>query len=133
MTHPRTATDDPVAYLVRHRPDRPVFFFSPTALARSAARFRAGFPGQVTYAVKANPAPEVLSGLSAAGLEAFDVASPEEMRAVRRVAPAARLHYHNPVRSPDEIAAARRFGIASWSVDRASELEKLAGLPRGSE
>ncbi|SLN51771.1 Lysine/ornithine decarboxylase [Roseivivax jejudonensis] len=131
-THDIPATD-PVAHLVRRRPDAPVFFFRPDRLAETARRFRAEFPGQVTYAVKANPAPEILETLASAGIAAFDVASPEEMARVRAAAPGAVLHYNNPVRSGDEIAAGRARGVASWSVDRASELDKLSALAPGTE
>ncbi|SDO44447.1 ornithine decarboxylase [Lutimaribacter pacificus] len=118
---------DPVTWLARHRPDAPVMFFSPQRLRDTAARFRRGFPGLVTYAVKANPREEVLENLVAAGLEAFDVASPAEMAAVRAVCPDAVLHYNNPVRSVAEVRAARGFGVCSCSVDSFAELDKLAG------
>ena len=108
--------------------DAPFFRFDPEALDRAARTFLTGFPGLVTYAVKANPAPAILAGLARAGITAFDVASPAEMALVRDVAPEAALHYHNPVRSPAEIAAARRHGIASWSVDRPAELDKLGDI-----
>lgn len=124
---------DPAAYLARMRPDAPVLFLSPAMLQATARRFRAGFPGLVTYAVKANDRAEVLANLDTAGLSAFDVASPAEMRAVRAVNPAAVLHYNNPVRSPDEVAAGIGAGAASWSVDEDSELDKLAQVPRGAE
>jgi ornithine decarboxylase len=77
----------------------------------------------------------VLENLSAAGLAAFDVASPAEMRRVRSLAPGAGLHYNNPVRSEAEIAEAIRMGVVSYSVDCAGELGKLmaAGLPQGTE
>ena len=84
-----------------------------------------GFPGQVTFAVKANPSEEVLANLSAAGLTAFDVASSNEIELVRRIAPHADLHFNNPVRSPAEIAFAVGHDVASYSVDSDSELEKL--------
>lgn len=119
---------DPALWLARMRPDDPVFFFDPARLQATAALFMTQFPGEVTYAVKANPDPAVLDGLVAAGMTAFDVASPEEMALVRRAAPQARLHYHNPIRSQAEIAASRRYGITSWSVDRMSELDKLGPL-----
>lgn len=109
-------------------PDRPVLFFAPHKLHATAARFLAGFPGLVTYAVKANDTPEVVENLAQAGLSAFDVASPEEMELVRRVAPGAAMHYNNPVRSAGEIRTALGFGIRSWSVDDRGELEKLARL-----
>jgi len=119
---------DPALWLARECPDEPVFFYDPARLAAQAARFLAGFPGEVTYAVKANPDPMVLEALSRAGLTAFDVASPEEMALVREVAPEARLHYHNPIRSSAEVAAGRAFGVASWSVDRMGELDKLGDV-----
>ncbi|NDV98611.1 alanine racemase [Salipiger sp. PrR002] len=123
----------PESWLAANAPDAPVFFFHPERLAEVAREFRAGFPGLVTYAVKANPAPEMIRALHAAGITAFDVASPAEMALVRAHAPGAALHYHNPVRSAAEIAAGLEAGCVSWSVDRASELEKLRGLPAGTE
>ncbi|MEC3863441.1 type III PLP-dependent enzyme [Mesobacterium sp. TK19101] len=110
-----------------------VFHFHPEVLQATAARFIAGFPGLVTYAVKANPVPQVLTGLAEAGVTAFDVASPAEAWLVRAEVPGAVLHYNNPVRGRAEIAAAEALGIASWSVDRPGELAKLAHLPKDSE
>ncbi|MCR8550677.1 type III PLP-dependent enzyme [Salipiger sp. P9] len=129
----QTLMPSPEAWLARARPDDPVFFFCPLRLAQVAARFLSGFPGLVSYAVKANPAPEMIDGLVAAGIRAFDVASPAEMALVRAHCPEAVLHYHNPVRSEAEIAAGQAQGCTSWSVDRRSELEKLRHLPRGTE
>lgn len=119
---------DPAKWLAREQPDEPVFFYDPRVLAAQARRFHDGFPGEVTYAVKANPDPLVIEALARCGMSAFDVASPEEMDLVRSVAPKARLHYHNPVRSASEIAAGRRHGVTSWSVDRLSELDKLGDI-----
>ena len=124
---------DPATHIARHRPDTALFYFAPAVLQATARRFLAGFPGLVTYAVKANAGEEVLANLVAAGIGTFDVASPEEMRAVRAVCPQAVLHYNNPVRSPDEVAFAREMGVASCSVDDPRELEKLALLPRDVE
>lgn len=115
------------------RPDGPLALFRPSALIRSAKVFQRGLPGSVSYAVKANPRREVLEALVNAGLDTFDVASVAEMQEVRDVLPSARLHYHNPIRSLSEIAQAKAFGIASWSVDRMSELDKLGALPPNSE
>ncbi len=115
-------------WLAAHAPDDPVAFFSPDVLDATHARFRTGFPGLVTYAVKANPDPDILTRLAAGGMTAFDVASVPEMELVRRHVPGAVLHYHNPVRSRTEIAAARALGVASWSVDRRDELDKLGPL-----
>ncbi len=133
MQHQTAPWDSPVAHLARHRPDVPMLYFCPAVLQATARRFRDGFAGLVTYAVKANPGEEVLANLGAAGIGAFDVASPAEMRAVRRAVPGAVLHYNNPVRSPAEVAEAARMGVASASVDCASELAKLDGLSREVE
>ncbi|WP_397543323.1 type III PLP-dependent enzyme [Roseovarius salis] len=123
----------PADHIVRTRPDAALFYFSPATLQATARRFREGFPGLVTYAVKANPGDEVLANLVAAGIATFDVASPAEMAAVRRLCPQAVLHYNNPVRSHDEVGAALAVGVASASVDCPRELGKLAGLPRATE
>ena len=118
----------PERHLQRVQPDEAVMYFSPVILQRTAHRFLDGFPGLVTYAVKANPDEAVLVNLVAAGVTAFDVASPAEMAAVRAACPDAVLHYNNPVRSRAEVAAAATFGIASASVDCPGELDKLAPL-----
>ncbi|MBP0481729.1 type III PLP-dependent enzyme [Sagittula salina] len=119
---------DPARWLAREAPDEPVFFYDPVRLDRQAARFHRHFPGEVTYAVKANPDPVVIEALARGGMAAFDVASPEEMELVASVAPHARLHYHNPVRSQAEVRAGRRHGVVSWSIDRMGELDKLGPI-----
>lgn len=116
------------AHLLPEAPEEPCFLCNPEVLLASYRRFLQGFPGEVTYAVKANPDAWVLEHLAAAGMQSFDVASVAEMALVRRIAPGARLHYHNPIRSRSEIAAARRYGVVSWSIDRMSELDKLGNL-----
>ena len=63
----------PRAHLLSARPDQAVLYFAPDILQATARRFRAGFPGLVTYAVKANDAVEVLENLSAAGLNVEDM------------------------------------------------------------
>ncbi|KII19321.1 type III PLP-dependent enzyme [Phaeobacter sp. S60] len=123
----------PETHLARSTPDHPILYFSPRVLHEVANRFQRGFPGLVTYAVKANPHPAVLSNLVAAGITGFDVASPAEMDAVRAASPDAVMHYNNPVRSDVEIAAGIAHGVASWSVDEPSELDKLADVPKSCE
>ena len=115
-------------YLTAQTPERPVLFFSSQKLQTAAEGFLQGFPGLVTYAVKANPAGEVLANLMAAGIRAFDVASPQEIEAVRALMPEAELHYNNPVRSRSEIQLAVRHRVKSYSVESHSELAKLAEL-----
>ena len=59
----------PVAHLKAEAPDQPMLYFAPATLQATAARFLAGFPGLVTYAVKANDADVVLENLAQAGLD----------------------------------------------------------------
>lgn len=129
------AADTPATWLARHAGEAPVLFHCPAALDARHARFRAGFAGEVTYAVKANPDPGVIARLVAGGMRGFDVASPAEMALVRGICPEARMHYHNPVRSRAEIRAGIEAGVVSWSVDEMGELDKLAaeGVGRGAE
>lgn len=124
----KTIWRNPTNYLSVMKPENPVLFFAPSDLQAMARKFINGFPGMVTYAVKSNPMEEVIENLSAAGLRGFDVASPFEMRLVRRLAPDAALHYNNPVRSLAEIAVAVELGVKSYSVDSASELAKLIAI-----
>ena len=133
MQHTAPLSDTPAAFLAKHSPDAPVLFLAPSVLQATARRFQADFDGLVTYAVKANDRPEVLSNLVAAGITTFDVASPAEMAAARAVCPQAVLHYNNPVRSADEVKAGIAAGVTSWSVDDLSELAKLADVPRSAE
>ncbi len=123
----------PEAHLIRHRPDDVMLYFAPPVLDKTAQAFQSGFPGLVTYAVKANPGSEVLANLVASGVTTFDVASPQEMAAVRAVSASAVLHYNNPVRSHQEVARAIDLDVASYSVDCPRELQKLDGVPRDRE
>lgn len=124
----KTIWTNPTEYLRTVNPQNPVLFFAPQALQAMARRFIDGFPGMVTYAVKSNPEEAVIENLVAAGLRGFDVASPFEMQMIRRLAPEAAMHYNNPVRSRAEIAVAVELGVRSYSVDSASELEKLVAM-----
>ncbi|MFN3954690.1 MAG: type III PLP-dependent enzyme [Pararhodobacter sp.] len=128
MGFSETIWASPVEFLRSVGPNDPVLFLSPAALQAQARRFLAGFPGLVTYAVKANPEEAVIVNLAAAGIMAFDVASPEEIALIRRLVPGAVLHYNNPVRARHEIEFAVHHDAASYSVDSLSELDKLIAL-----
>jgi ornithine decarboxylase len=128
MTTPAEVWRTPEAYLAAEHPDAPVLFFAPSALTRSARRFLDAFPGLVTYAVKANSEPAVVMHLIAAGVRAFDVASPEEIALLRRLDPDAALHYHNPAKSRGEIAWALGQAVRVFSMDSVTELDKIAAV-----
>ena len=130
----KTIWTNPSEYLRTHTPMNPVMFFAPAVLQDTARRFLDGFPGLVTYAVKSNPEEMVIQNLVAAGITGFDVASPVEIEMIARLAPAAAMHYHNPVRARHEIEYAVSMGVKSYSVDSHSELAKLIEIvPAGAE
>ncbi len=124
----KTIWASPSELIRTQTPENPVLVFAPMALQATARRFLEGFPGLVTYAVKSNPDEMVIQNLVAAGVNGFDVASPFEIAMIRRLAPSAALHYHNPVRSRAEIAFAVEHGVTVYSVDSRSELAKLAEM-----
>ena len=124
----KTIWTNPTEFLRNQQPVNPVLFFAPHVVQATARRFLAGFPGLVTYAVKANPSEEVVENLVAAGISGFDCASPFEIDLIRRLAPEAAIHYNNPVRARHEILHAVARGVKSYSVDSHSELAKLIDL-----
>jgi ornithine decarboxylase len=80
---------------------------------------------EVYYAVKANPAAEVLTTLIAAG-SSFDVASPGEIELCLRLgADPGQLSYGNTIKKERDIAAAYRFGLRTFAVDSPAELDKI--------
>lgn len=108
------------------QPQLPLLCFSPERLKQQISLFQSSFPGKVTYAVKANPSTTVLRVAAQAGISTFDVASLPEMELVRSIAPNAKLHYHNPVRSSTEnYDAYHRFGCKRFAIDELNELLKL--------
>ncbi len=124
----KTIWTNPTEFLRNQQPENPVLFFSPSALQAAARRFIDGFPGMVTYAVKSNPGEEVIENLAAAGVRGYDCASGFEIDLIRRLAPDAAIHYNNPVRARAEILHAVAKGVKSYSIDSASELQKLIEL-----
>ncbi|HXS05784.1 MAG TPA: hypothetical protein VN723_03275 [Rhizomicrobium sp.] len=108
------------------RPSEPVYLVQPKKFAAAAKQFLDGFPGDVLYAVKANPHPIVLGQLWAAGIRHFDTASLGEIEGVKSVLPDAICHFMAPVRLAGQAKAAfARHGVTDYVVDSDSELDKL--------
>jgi ornithine decarboxylase len=118
--------DAPDELVRQRRPDIPVTCFRPAALESAARWFTLNFPGKVLYAVKANPAPYILSGLYQAGIRHFDVASVAEIELVRNLLPEAGLSFMHPVKSRTAIERAYfDHGVRDFAFDSAEELEKI--------
>src|SRR6202035_2442331 len=80
----------------------------------------------VYYAVKANPAPEIVAMLSGKG-SSFDVASPAEIAlCLGNGAAPERLSFGNTIKKEKDIAFAYRQGVRLFAFDSECELEKLA-------
>ncbi len=87
---------------------------------------------KVYYAVKANPAPEILKMLVALG-SCFDVASVGETETVLAAGCTPdRISYGNTVKKESEIATAFKLGITLFAVDCEAEVEKVARAAPGS-
>jgi ornithine decarboxylase len=105
-------------------------------LAHARENFRAvaaALPGMaVHYAVKANPHPQLLACLHAAGCR-FEAASWAEVRAVMRAGadPSAVLFTH-PVKPAGDIARAHKAGVWRFSADSGTEVHKIARYAPGS-
>src|SRR5678815_10404 len=88
---------------------------------------------RVFYAVKANPAPEVLELLAKLG-SCFDTASVPEIEMVLAAgATADRISYGNTIKKERDIATAYGLGIRLFAVDCKAEVEKVARAAPGSK
>ncbi len=118
--------DTPDAVVRRSRPVIPVTCFRPAALHNAARWFVANFPGKTLYAVKANPAKYVLSGLFAAGIKHYDAASIPEIQLVHECAPGSHIAFMHPVKSRHAIEQAYfDYGVRDFSFDSVEEMEKI--------
>jgi ornithine decarboxylase len=87
---------------------------------------------KVFYAVKANPAPEILKLLAGLGC-CFDVASVSETEAALVAgATPERISYGNTIKKEVEIATAFGLGVTLFAVDCEAEVEKVARAAPGS-
>jgi len=87
---------------------------------------------RVFYAVKANPAPEVLALLASMG-SCFDTASvPEIEMALAAGASPDRISFGNTIKKERDIARAYALGIRLYAVDCKAEVEKVARAAPGS-
>ena len=86
----------------------------------------------VYYAVKANPAPEIVAMLARKGAN-FDVASPAEITlCLDNGASADRLSFGNTIKKERDIALAYELGMRLFAFDSVAELEKLARSAPGA-
>ncbi|WP_137043392.1 type III PLP-dependent enzyme [Pseudolabrys sp. FHR47] len=88
---------------------------------------------RVFYAVKANPAPEVLALLAKLG-SCFDTASVQEIEmALAAGATPDRISFGNTIKKERDVARAYALGIRLFAVDCQAEVEKVARAAPGSK
>lgn len=121
--------------LVRERlPELPVACVRPERVSIAATWFRDNFPGEVLYAVKANPSPWALDAMYATGLRWFDVASEEEIKLVASRYPDAKMAFMHPVKSRKAIERSYfEHGVRVFSLDCEAELEKIVAATQRAD
>jgi len=108
------------------RPNKPVYCIRKNSILSASRYFQKKFLGKVLYAVKTNPHPEVIKTLIKSGINQFDVASIEEIKAVRKFSQTAKCSYMHTVKSRESISEAYfKYGIKTFALDTKDELIKI--------
>ena len=116
------------------RPDKPVYCIRKNSILSASKYFQKKFPGDVLYAVKTNPNSEVIKTLIKSGIDQFDVASVEEIKAVRKFSQSAKCSFMHTVKSSESIRDAYfKFGIKTFALDTKDELIKIIESTSGAK
>ena len=108
------------------KPSNPVYCIRGETLKKASKYFQKNFKGKILYAVKTNPNKFVLKTLYESGIINFDIASIKEIKTIKEIAPEAKCHYMNTVKSRESIKEAYfNYGIRSFSLDTKDELIKI--------
>ena len=108
------------------RPDKPVYCIRKNSILSASNYFQKKFPGKILYAVKTNPHEEVIKTLIKSGIDQFDVASIEEIKAIRKFSQTAKCSYMHTVKSRESIKEAYlKYGIKTCALDTKDELIKI--------
>jgi ornithine decarboxylase len=121
------------AFLDDRRPPTPCLVIDLDTVLESHTRLRNALPeARMYYAVKANPAPEIIRLLVRAGA-GFDVAGREEIELC--LAAGARpelISYGNTVKKARDIAFAHQVGVRRFTFDSESDLANIAAAAPGA-
>ncbi len=120
-------------FLRQRREDGPCLVVDLEVVRDNYLAFAKALPDtRIFYAVKANPAPEVLSLLASLG-SSFDTASVAEIEMVLAAgATADRISYGNTIKKERDIARAHALGVTLFAVDCQAEVEKVARAAPGA-
>ncbi|MBE7202996.1 MAG: type III PLP-dependent enzyme [Parafilimonas terrae] len=121
-------------FLRRRTEDGPCMVLDLDVVRDNYASFAKALPDtRVFYAVKANPAPEVLDLLARLG-SCFDTASVVEIEQVLATGAAPdRISFGNTIKKERDIARAHALGISLFAVDCEAEVEKVARAAPGAK
>lgn len=120
-------------FLAEKRPQTPCLVVDLDMVSASYREILACFPGTtISYAVKANPARQILETLVGLGSH-FDAASLFEIETSLAVgATPARIIYGNTIKKEADIAGAFARGIRLFAFDSEAELAKLSAAAPGA-
>lgn len=120
-------------FIRTRRPDGPCLVVDLDVVRDNFQSFRKALPDSaIFYAVKANPAPEILRLLANLGSN-FDCASVAEIEmALKAGATANRVSYGNTIKKERDIARAHALGVSMFAVDSHEEVEKIARAAPGA-
>ena len=108
------------------KPEKPVYCIRKNSIQSAVRYFIKNFPGKILYAVKTNPHPLVIEKIIEGGVEQFDVASIEEIRAIKSFSQTAKCSYMHTVKSRENIKEAYfKYGVKTFSLDTKDELIKI--------
>tara|TARA_B100000676_G_scaffold274983_1_gene294814 strand:- start:1322 stop:2506 length:1185 start_codon:yes stop_codon:yes gene_type:complete len=116
-----------VEHLVNQlKPNGPVYCIRKNSILSASNFFQKKFPGKILYAVKTNPHPVVIKTLLKSGIDQFDVASIEEIKAVRKFCKISKCSFMHTVKSRESINEAYfKYGIKTFALDTKDELTKI--------
>ena len=108
------------------KPDRPVYCIRKNSILSASTFFQKKFPGKILYAIKTNPHPLVVKTILKSGIDQFDVASIEEIKAVRKYSQTAKCSFMHTVKSRESIREAYfKYGVKTFALDTKDELIKI--------
>ncbi len=121
-------------FLRSEKPEGPCLIVDLNVVEDNFSAFNRAMPDtRIFYAVKANPAPEILSLLARLG-SCFDTASVEEIKmALAAGATPERISFGNTIKKQRDIATAHALGISLYAVDSIEEVEKVAAAAPGAK
>ena len=116
------------------RPDKPVYCIRKKSILSSSKFFQKKFPGKILYAVKTNPHPEVIKTLIKSGINQFDIASIEEIKAIKKFSQTAKCSFMHTVKSHESIKDAYfKYGVKTFALDTKDELIKIIESTSGAK